>query len=226
MPLYTVIPGFRNYVIANDFPHDIYNLKTKQRVSEFIDAEGYHKLNLVADNGVRQPVYKHRIIGKCFIRNDDPINKTVVDHINKIRTDNHISNLRWATISENSINRSRSTRGSHPYNDVTEIPLGCVKVNHYNGHEFNDIYYHLDTDVFYKKIFDHLFRIMYENTAPSGNQYVNASSTLKKQVHIYNHVVARNIDLYPQVDEEGDVINQPVNDEEDIIVDEFDEEEQ
>ena len=222
---YTTISGFSNYEIANEYPHEVRRKDNKRVVSECINS-GYYKLNLVNDHGERKVVRKHVIIAKTFIHNDDPINKTIVDHIDRDKTNYHISNLRWATISENSINRSRSTRGNHPYNDVTEIPLGCVKVNHYNGHEFNDIYYHLDTDVFYKKIFDHLFRIMYENTAPSGNQYVNASSTLKKQVHIYNHVVARNIDLYPQVDEEGNVINQPVNDEEDIIVDEFDEEEQ
>ncbi|MBQ4299131.1 MAG: HNH endonuclease, partial [Bacteroidales bacterium] len=35
-----------------------------------------------------------------FIENDDPENKTVIDHIDHIKTNNLISNLRWVSQSE------------------------------------------------------------------------------------------------------------------------------
>ena len=45
----------------------------------------------------------HRILATLFIPNPD--NKPCVDHINRIRTDNRLCNLRWATHQENCYNK-------------------------------------------------------------------------------------------------------------------------
>lgn len=50
----------------------------------------------------------HRIVAQVFIPNPD--NKSTVNHINHVRTDNHISNLEWLTMSENA-------NASSPYYD-------------------------------------------------------------------------------------------------------------
>tara|TARA_X000000368_G_scaffold88381_1_gene67353 strand:- start:3648 stop:4343 length:696 start_codon:yes stop_codon:yes gene_type:complete len=50
----------------------------------------------------------HRLVATLFLDPpDDPLRCTV-DHINRIRTDNRVSNLRWATMSEQRINRVRN----------------------------------------------------------------------------------------------------------------------
>ena len=45
--------------------------------------------------------YLHRIMAKAFVPNDDPTNKTDVDHIDGNKHNNQISNLEWVTKSEN-----------------------------------------------------------------------------------------------------------------------------
>lgn len=58
-----------------------------------LNRKGYY---VYTSNGKQYRV--HRLIAEAFIPNTD--NKPTVDHINRIRTDNRVSNLRWASLSE------------------------------------------------------------------------------------------------------------------------------
>lgn len=56
----------------------------------------------LSKNGKVKHIPIHRLMAKAFIQN--PKNKPCIDHINTIRTDNRIENLRWCTHKENSNN--------------------------------------------------------------------------------------------------------------------------
>jgi hypothetical protein len=52
----------------------------------------------------------NRLVALAFISN--PLNKPIVDHMDRLRTNNMVANLRWATIAENNINQYRNNNGS------------------------------------------------------------------------------------------------------------------
>lgn len=67
------------------------------------NAKGYLKVNLHRDG--RQKTFEiHRMMAKAFLEN--PQGLPDVDHINRIRSDNRLSNLRWASERANVINRT------------------------------------------------------------------------------------------------------------------------
>ena len=76
---------------------DIWSNSKKKLLIPYIN-NNYYRLNLWID---KKSVgkYVHQIVAICYIPNPD--NKPEVDHINsKEKTNNNVSNLRWATNSE------------------------------------------------------------------------------------------------------------------------------
>jgi hypothetical protein len=68
-----------------------------------VDRDGYV---LVAIN--RRKCRVHRIIAQLFVEKQE--HHTVVDHINRVKGDNRVANLRWASLRENSNNMPAYTR--------------------------------------------------------------------------------------------------------------------
>ena len=66
---------------------------------------GYYYVNLYYSHKKARPVYIHRLLGLHFIPN--PNNKRCIDHVDRNRLNNSLSNLRWATASENNYNKGK-----------------------------------------------------------------------------------------------------------------------
>jgi hypothetical protein len=76
----------------------------------------------------------HKIIALTFVINDDPINKTQVDHIDNNKKNNHKNNLKWISPSDNvkkavNIGRKDGRSGITPIRVV--FPDGTIKTYAY-----------------------------------------------------------------------------------------------
>jgi hypothetical protein len=92
--------------------------------SQFNKITGYFYIQLNT-KGNHKNFLIHRLIATHFIPN--PNNFAEIDHINRIRTDNSINNLRWCDRSTQTINSIR-TNNSTGYRNITERKCGTFKV--------------------------------------------------------------------------------------------------
>ena len=165
-----------DYEINVNYPHQIRNSKTKRIIKERYE-QGYIKVHLNLKSYA-----KHRIIAEQFIENDDPENKTEIDHINTIRDDNHIQNLRWCTSSSNARNKAGYNSIKAEY--VDNLPSDAIKITFYKGIEFEGYYYSKSTQKCY---YDNgvRYRTLLYHSAPSKMIYVRAIDVERKTRCIY-----------------------------------------
>lgn len=94
-------PKYRIY-INGDVIREYKNGKEKL-LKPRLGTTGYYFVTLC--NGVKQKHFKiHRLVAMLFIPNPDI--KKEVDHINRVRTDNRLENLRWCCRSGQNLNRN------------------------------------------------------------------------------------------------------------------------
>ena len=127
------------YQISTEYPYVVKNNKTNNIVKESINNAGYVQINI---DGKCFP--KHRIIALQFIKNDDPLNKNEIDHINSNKLDNNITNLQWVTHSENL--RKRRTFKKQPSEYlINDVDLSrYARIVEYNGQTFDRYYYDVE----------------------------------------------------------------------------------
>lgn len=84
------IQEYTNYLIYED--GRVYNKKYKRYLKPFINRDGYMNVYLYIA-GKRKKISIHRLVAIHYIPNTN--NYPEVDHINRIRHDNRLENLRW-----------------------------------------------------------------------------------------------------------------------------------
>ena len=93
---------------------DVWSCKRKRLLKISIN-KGYKSIVLSKNNTINNYSI-HRLIGINFIPN--PNNNPFIDHINRIRTDNRIENLRWVTRCENCQNCEKQKNNTSGYKNI------------------------------------------------------------------------------------------------------------
>jgi len=96
------IIGYPNYLIFED--GRVYNREFRRFKTAWVSTHGYYRIGL-SNNGKKKHHFLHRLIAIHYIPN--PLNLPVVDHIDRNRLNNDISNLRWVTSQGNAHNRKK-----------------------------------------------------------------------------------------------------------------------
>lgn len=106
------VKGYENlYLVSSE--GDVKTLKTGRIKKSWVHPNGYSFVWLYKNN-VKYNARVHRLVAEAFI--DNPLNKPFIDHINRDRTDNRVSNLQWVTKEENMRNPlTRLFRAKHIY---------------------------------------------------------------------------------------------------------------
>ena len=73
----------------------------------------------------------HRLVGEAFIPN--PENKPQIDHIDRDRTNNHVSNLRWVTKQENMDNIGEYKNNTTGHKNISYNRSGWVFTKRIHG---------------------------------------------------------------------------------------------
>lgn len=88
-----------NYEVSN--LGRVRNIKTKRILRPMCNG-GYMNVGL-SKNGKIKTYSIHQLVGLCFIENPDK--KPHINHIDKNRSNNNVSNLEWCTASENNLHK-------------------------------------------------------------------------------------------------------------------------
>ena len=105
------IEGFEMYQISDT--GEVYSKYSNKTLKPIKDKDGYLQVKLYKDK--KQYTRKlHRLVAEAFL--DNPDNKPEVNHKNLDKTNNHVSNLEWATRAENCHHQSENGHVVQPHN--------------------------------------------------------------------------------------------------------------
>jgi len=103
------IQGYPDYLIYSD--GRVYSKKRKIFMKQSKKRNNYYCIKLYGN----QEKLIHRLIAEHYIPN--PENKREVDHIDRDKSNNNVENLRWATRSENQLNKgiTKTNKSGYKY---------------------------------------------------------------------------------------------------------------
>tara|TARA_R110000823_G_scaffold60494_1_gene144717 strand:+ start:188 stop:655 length:468 start_codon:yes stop_codon:yes gene_type:complete len=98
-----LVDNFTDYLIYSN--GDVFGKKRGKFLKHYITVKGYSTV-LLYRKGYKKKHFKiHRLVANAFIENT--YDKPCIDHIDRNKANNDISNLRWVTVKENNNNKGQ-----------------------------------------------------------------------------------------------------------------------
>lgn len=125
------IAGFDDYDIFED--GRVFSHKKQVYLKPQNNGNGYLKVHLYK-NGKMHQLYLHRLVAETFIPN--PNNYRYIDHIDRDKTNNCVTNLRWCSAKENTNNTAGRNRYKVSRSGAKHYPqeiIDCIRFEFKNG---------------------------------------------------------------------------------------------
>ena len=126
------IIGFPDYQVSNLGRVRRFNSPKRSDPEIYLKSRtqnsGYSLVHLYPKAGQRVGKTVHRLVAEAFL---PPTVGAEVDHINRDKTDNRVENLRWATRSEQCLNRDYPSSSGH--RNITARKDGYFSVKIHRG---------------------------------------------------------------------------------------------
>lgn len=173
---FVTINGYTNYKVNPD--GTVKNIKTNKELKPVLNKNGYYYVMLYK-NGIRENKRVNILVANAFLSNLDKLPD--VDHINNVRTDNRIENLRFVSKNEN--NRNKLKHAGVIYKYVNELPANSLHITFIKNNDITDVglFFNKQTEEFYIKMTDNKYKIMYKN--PHRKSYFIRFRFNNKQIH-------------------------------------------
>jgi hypothetical protein len=142
---YRQIGGYAGYSVSN--LGNVQNNRTGRILRGSLNSSGYLKLNLYVD-GVKSTKLIHKLVASAFIGDSEG---EECDHIDRNKQNNHASNLRYCSSSENKRNKNSYNGRRVEYLD--ELPDGSEPIIEIRGRTVAGGYYRNNNE-FYVKVVD------------------------------------------------------------------------
>lgn len=171
-------PIYKDY--AADENGNIYSLKSgSPKIIKSCEVRGYFTFTIYYD-GNRKNYRSNRFIFEC-LNNRLIKDNYEIDHINRNKKDNRISNLREVSRTTNNLNR-------YDHEEVKELPEDAIIIEKYNSHYFENIYFSPSNNCLYRASEGYFFTIPFK----SRNQ-PNLLDIDGNQVQIYLNKLRKNL---------------------------------
>ncbi|CAL6005042.1 HNH_endonuclease [Hexamita inflata] len=132
---YRDIDDFENYEVSN--LGQVKN-KTTGRILKQRDSNNGYLVVGLQQNKIQKICYIHRLVAQAFLEN--PNNYNEVDHVDCVKFNNNVQNLRWVSKSDNCKNRNGNSFGDK-FIFVDQLPEDSIEVYYYSNYYFEGYYW-------------------------------------------------------------------------------------
>ena len=104
----------------------VWSYRSQKFLSPAKNNSGYLYIHLYNKENEKPKNYLiHRLVAEAYIPNDNPEEKTQVNHCSEIKTENHINNLTWITPKDNINYGTRNEKAAIKHG----APVKCIETN-------------------------------------------------------------------------------------------------